>query len=50
MQIFLIKKIYYSIASYITRAILNKSTILSKVIALDCDNTLWAGVCGEDRR
>lgn len=42
------EEFYYSISSYITRVILNKSTILSKVIALDCDNTLWAGVCGED--
>src|SRR5258706_4993196 len=39
---------YTALATMIARQFhaLNRRT--RKVIALDCDNTLWAGVCGED--
>lgn len=32
----------------LTRTIFGFLAIKSKVIVLDCDNTLWSGVCGED--
>lgn len=36
-----------AIAAGITRAVVARSRPPFKVIAVDCDNTLWAGVCGE---
>ncbi len=35
------------IAAGITRAVAARARPPFKVIAVDCDNTLWAGVCGE---
>lgn len=40
---------YYTIIStHIARVIYSLKYPQSKVIVLDCDNTLWKGVCGED--
>jgi FkbH-like protein len=39
---------YTNIAAIITRKIYSYKKKLIKVIVLDCDNTLWSGVCGED--
>ena len=39
---------FTSIGTSIVRLIFSLQNNLYKVIALDCDNTLWKGVCGED--
>jgi len=39
---------YAAIGSALARAIFNLKRAPFKVIVLDCDNTLWKGVCGED--
>jgi len=39
---------YTSLATIIARRLYALKGPLSKVIALDCDGTLWDGVCGED--
>jgi FkbH-like protein/FkbM family methyltransferase len=39
---------YAAIGTALVRAIFNLKRNPFKVIALDCDNTLWKGVCGED--
>lgn len=41
---------YANIATVIARKIYsyNNNKRIIKVIVLDCDNTLWAGICGED--
>ena len=39
---------YAAIGTSIARALFGLKRSPSKVIALDCDNTLWKGVCGED--
>jgi FkbH-like protein/FkbM family methyltransferase len=39
---------YAAIGTAVFRAIFNLRTGPFKVIVLDCDNTLWKGVCGED--
>jgi len=39
---------YVSLATTIMRQLYALSTPDIKVIVLDCDNTLWMGVCGED--
>jgi len=39
---------YAAIGTALVRAIYNLKRAPFKVIALDCDNTLWKGVCGED--
>jgi amino acid adenylation domain-containing protein/FkbH-like protein len=39
---------YVALASVIARTIHNLRSTPFKVIALDCDNTLWKGVCGEE--
>ena len=39
---------YAAIGTAVFRAIAGLSGPLYKVIAVDCDNTLWKGVCGED--
>jgi len=39
---------YAAIGTAIFRAIYNLGKRPFKVIVLDCDNTLWKGVCGED--
>jgi FkbH-like protein len=39
---------YAAIGSAVFRAIFNLRTGPFKVIVLDCDNTLWKGVCGEE--
>jgi FkbH-like protein/FkbM family methyltransferase len=39
---------YAAIGTALVRAIYNRKRGPFKVIALDCDNTLWKGVCGED--
>ena len=39
---------FVALATQILRAVLAFDRKPVKVIALDCDNTLWSGVCGED--
>jgi amino acid adenylation domain-containing protein/FkbH-like protein len=39
---------YRSLGTIIARKLYNLRSNPYKVIALDCDNTLWKGVCGED--
>lgn len=39
---------YTAIATALVRTIFNLQREPFKVIVLDCDNTLWKGVCGED--
>ena len=39
---------YAAIGTALVRAIFNLKRSPFKVIVLDCDNTLWNGVCGED--
>jgi FkbH-like protein/FkbM family methyltransferase len=39
---------YAAIGTAVFRAIFNLKRKPFKVIVLDCDNTLWQGVCGED--
>ena len=39
---------YAAIGTALIRAVYNLKRSPSKVIVLDCDNTLWKGVCGED--
>ena len=39
---------YAAIGTALVRTIYNLKRRPFKVIALDCDNTLWKGVCGED--
>jgi FkbH-like protein/FkbM family methyltransferase len=39
---------FTSIGTSFYRMILSVQSTPKKVIALDCDNTLWKGVCGED--
>ena len=39
---------YAAIGTALVRTIFNLKRDPFKVIALDCDNTLWKGVCGED--
>jgi amino acid adenylation domain-containing protein/FkbH-like protein len=39
---------FVALASMVARRIYGIRTAPYKVIALDCDNTLWSGVCGED--
>ena len=39
---------FVALASMLARRIHALLSAPSKVIALDCDNTLWKGVCGED--
>src|SRR5205085_6891008 len=39
---------FTSLATAIVRKFHALNRPAFKVIALDCDNTLWAGVCGED--
>lgn len=38
---------FTALASYLVRRLTSLRRPLAKVIALDCDNTLWDGVCGE---
>jgi FkbH-like protein/FkbM family methyltransferase len=39
---------YAAIGGAVVRALFNRKANPYKVIVLDCDNTLWQGVCGED--
>jgi FkbH-like protein len=39
---------YAALGTYVARKIRAYKGHLYKVIALDCDNTLWKGVCGEE--
>jgi len=39
---------YAAIGTALSRTIFNLNRKSFKVIVLDCDNTLWKGVCGED--
>ena len=39
---------FVALASMVARRIYGLRSTPYKVIALDCDNTLWRGVCGED--
>lgn len=39
---------FYIIAFHINRILWSLKSNACKVIALDCDNTLWEGICGED--
>lgn len=41
---------YAAIGTEVFRAVYGLRTKPFKVIVLDCDNTLWQGVCGEDGR
>ena len=41
--------IFFSVlATYLLRIITGLTRVEKKVLILDCDNTLWKGVCGED--
>ena len=40
--------LYASIGTMVARKYAALSTSRPKVVVLDCDNTLWKGVCGED--
>src|SRR5205814_2231973 len=40
--------LFVALATAIARKIHAIATPPYKVIALDCDDTLWAGICGED--
>ncbi|MFA0962347.1 amino acid adenylation domain-containing protein [Roseivirga sp. BDSF3-8] len=40
---------YIALAGNITRQLYGRRTSAIKAIAVDCDNTLWKGVCGEDK-
>ncbi|HEY0796099.1 MAG TPA: amino acid adenylation domain-containing protein [Acidisarcina sp.] len=42
------EEFFVALASMIARRIYGLKFTPCKVIALDCDNTLWKGVCGED--
>ncbi|MNO20449.1 Tyrocidine synthase 3 [compost metagenome] len=39
---------YAAMGTMLARSIISMSSAPFKVIALDCDHTLWRGVCGED--
>ena len=39
---------YAALGTALSRAAFNASAPVVKVIVLDCDNTLWQGLCGED--
>lgn len=39
---------YAAIGTALVRTIFNLKRVPFKVIVLDCDNTLWEGICGED--
>lgn len=39
---------FAALASYLLRIITGLTRVERKVLVLDCDNTLWKGVCGED--
>ena len=39
---------FTSLGTLLFRRIFSLKSTAYKVIALDCDNTLWKGVCGED--
>src|SRR5207249_4351822 len=39
---------YAAIGTALSRTVFNVSAPPVKVIVLDCDNTLWQGLCGED--
>jgi FkbH-like protein len=39
---------YAALGTYLVRKVLAYNRPAYKVIALDCDNTLWKGICGED--
>jgi FkbH-like protein/FkbM family methyltransferase len=39
---------YASIGTTVFRTLASLRTLPYKVVVLDCDNTLWQGVCGED--
>jgi FkbH-like protein len=42
------RQYFHALGTIIARRFYRIHTPLHKVIALDCDNTLWQGVCGED--
>ncbi len=42
------KAFYAALGTWIARRVHALRTAPFKVLALDCDNTLWRGVCGED--
>lgn len=42
------KAFYAALGTWIARRAVALRTAPFKVLALDCDNTLWRGVCGED--
>ncbi|HTI09034.1 MAG TPA: amino acid adenylation domain-containing protein [Puia sp.] len=39
---------YAALGTFLSRKIFSRQNQAYKVIALDCDNTLWKGICGED--
>lgn len=39
---------FCALGTFLARRIRALKSLPSKVIVLDCDNTLWSGVCGED--
>lgn len=41
-------RFYGALGRLLTRAVYRLTTLPHKVIVLDCDQTLWRGVCGED--
>ena len=42
------REFFHALGTIIARRFYRMHTPAHKVIALDCDNTLWKGVCGED--
>jgi len=42
------ERFYCAMATTLTRYIYSLNSLPKKVILLDCDQTLWKGVCGED--
>ena len=42
------KNFYFNYVKYIKSAFLASNGMVKKVIVLDCDNTLWGGILGED--
>ena len=42
------KEFYFNYVEYIKSAFLASNGMVKKVLVLDCDNTLWGGILGED--
>lgn len=42
------KEFYFNYVEHIKPAFLSSNGIVKKILVLDCDNTLWGGILGED--